>query len=235
MAKLFQLDHLFIWADKDALEIELFRKNGFTSIISGNHFKQGTSGKYIFFLNFYIELLNISDSVEAYKNIETFGCNYIERSNWRLNNSSPFGLGIKMKPFNKNNILFDYTEYKAIWMRGTGLLMADNNKNLFDPLVFVLYPNMEFPCYNSIDDMLIDDKPDDFKKNHIHENGIKSLTSYKIYINSEVEQSKIFDSLFKNGIEILKSNENMVELVFDNEINNKKIDFRPILPLIIKF
>ena len=69
MDKLFKLDHILIWVEKDAPEIELFKENGFTSIISGSHSRQGTSGKYLFFLNFYIELLYISDKAEAFENI----------------------------------------------------------------------------------------------------------------------------------------------------------------------
>lgn len=234
MDKLFYLDHILIWVDKDAPEIELFKENGFTSIISGNHFQQGTSGKYLFFLNFYIELLYISDNIEAFENIEKFGCNYLERSNWRLNHASPFGLALKMETFDKENILFDYTEYKADWMRDDGLIMADNNKNLLAPLVFVLRPKMEFPCYRSIDEMLLDNRPDDFKKNHIHENGIKTLTSYNVYINPEAETSNLINYLNTSGIDIFKGDENCIELIFDNEINNREIDFRPTLPLIIK-
>jgi hypothetical protein len=234
MKKLFILDHLFIWVDKDAPEIEIFKENGFTSIISGTHAKQGTSGKYLFFLNFYIELLYISDHTEATENIENFGCNYIERSKWKLKQASPFGLALKMETFDKEKILFDYKNYKAVWMKDDGLLMADNNKNLLDPLVFVLRPKMEFPSYHSIDEMLMDDKPEDFKKNHIHENGIKSLTSYNIFTKSEVETSTLMHHLNANGINILKGDENCIELIFDHGIKDKEIDFRPNLPLIIK-
>ena len=233
---MFKLDHILIWVDKGAPEIEVFKENGFTSIISGSHSRQGTSGKYLFFLNFYIELLYISDNAEAFENIEKFGCNYIERSNWRVNHAcSPFGLALKMETFDKEKILFDYTEYKADWMKDDSLLMADNNKNLLAPLVFVLRPKMEFPCYHSIEEMLMEDKPEDFKKNHLHENGIKTLTSYNIYINPGVEISKLMHYLNINGINIFKGDKNCIELIFDNGINNKEIDFRPILPLIIKY
>ena len=140
-----------------------------------------------------------------------------------------------METFDKEKILFDYTEYKADWMKDDSLLMADNNKNLLAPLVFVLRPKMEFPCYHSIEEMLMEDKPEDFKKNHLHENGIKTLTSYNIYINPGVEISKLMHYLNINGINILKGDKNCIELIFDNGINNKEIDFRPILPLIIKY
>ena len=235
MDKLFKLDHILIWVDKNAPEIELFKENGFTSIISGSHSTQGTSGKYLFFLNFYIELLYISDQEEASENIENFGCNYIERSNWKFKNVSPFGLALKMETFDKEKILFDYTNYKAEWMKDDGLLMANNNKKLSDPLVFILQPKMEFPSYRSINEMMMDDKPDDFKKNHIHENGIKTLTSYNIYTKSEAETSKLMNHLNTNGINILKSDENCIELIFDHGMKHKEIDFRPKLPLIIKY
>lgn len=236
MDKLFNLDHILIWVDKDAPEIEFFKENGFTSIISGCHSQQGTSGKYLFFLNFYIELLYISDNAAASGNIEKFGCNYIERSNWRLNHtSSPFGLALKMETFEKEKISFDYTEYQADWMKDDSLLMADNNTNLSEPLVFVLCPKMEFPCYPSIEEMRMDNKPEDFKINHIHENGIETLTSYNIFINPGVETSKLINYLSANGINIIKSDKNCIELIFDNGINHKEINFRPRLPLIIKY
>jgi len=235
MEKLFALDHILLWVDKDAPEMEFFKENGFTGIISGSHSSQGTSGKYLFFLNFYIELLYISDPVEAYANIEKFGCNYMERSNWRSNHASPFGLALKMETFDKEKVLFDYTEYKAGWMKDDGLLMADHNKNLSAPLVFVLRPKMEFPCYHSMDEMRMDHKPEDFKKNHIHENGIETLTSYHVYLNPEVETSGLVNCLNTGGINILKGDENRIELIFDHGINNKEIDFRPGLPLIIKY
>ena len=236
MDKLFKLDHILIWVDKDAPEIEFFKEKGFTSIIAGSHPQQGTSGKYLFFLNFYIELLYISDKSEALGNIENFGCNYIERSDWRLNQvSSPFGLALKMEIFDKEKILFDYTEYKAGWMKDDGLLMADSNKYLPSPLVFVLRPKMEFPCYHSVEEMLKDDKPDDFKKNHMHENGIKTLTSYNINICPGSEPSGLANYLSSNGINILQGDKNCIELVFDNGIKNREIDFREGLPLIIKY
>jgi hypothetical protein len=232
MKKILQLDHIFIWVKKDAPEIEIFNKVGFTSIISGLHKGQGTAGKYIFFLNFYIELLYISDQTEALNNIDNFGCNYIKRSKWRQNKSSFFGLGLKMNSFDLKNIPFAYKEFKSSWMRGNGLLMATNNQNLNDPIVFILYPDMEFPNYNSVEEMLTDNKPDDFKKNHIHDNEIKTLTSYKIITTSK---SGMINDLAKSGINIETGNEENLEFTFDNNVKNKEIDLNPNFPVVIKY
>jgi hypothetical protein len=232
MKNILQLDHIFIWVKKDAPEIEIFKKAGFTSIISGVHKGQGTAGKYIFFLNFYIELLYISDPAEALNNLDNFGCNYIKRSEWFQNESSFLGLGLKMTSFDPDKIPFLYKEYKSSWMRGHGLLMATNNQNLSDPIVFILYPDMEFPNYNSIEEMLIDNRPHDFKKNHIHDNGIKTLTSYKIITTSISEMT---GNLAKNGINIEKGEVEKLELTFDNNRNNKEIDLKPGFPIVIKY
>lgn len=230
-----ELDHIFIWVNKEAPEMEVLKEKGFTSIISGSHTEQGTSGKYIFFLNFYIELLYISDTAEALGNIEKFGNDYIERSNWKQNHSSPFGIGLKMKPFKKSKIPFDYVEYHAQWMRGKALIMAKNNVHTQDPMFFILPPPMVFPCYETIDQMMEDDKPEDFKENHIHDNGIKGLTSYKIVVASDVNSSEFISSLKANGIVIEKGTENKIELVFDHAKQQKEMDLRPDLPLIIKY
>lgn len=235
MINTLQLDHVLIWVDKDAPEIELFKKSGFTGIISGKHTGQGTAGKYLFFLNFYIELLYISDSIEALNNLDNFGCNYIERYKWRESKASALGLGLKMPSFNKDSIPFDYFEYKACWMAKDALLMAKDNINLNSPLIFLLQPSMEFPCYTSIEEMLRDEKPEDFKQNHIHDNGIKTLTAYKIVVKTTSGLSETSNKLVRNGIHIAEGDEERVELIFDNNIHHKEIDFRPVLPLIIKY
>jgi hypothetical protein len=232
MKNILQLDHIFIWVKKDAPEIEIFKKAGFTSIISGVHKGQGTAGKYIFFLNFYIELLYISDQAEALNNLDNFGCNYIQRSKWRLNKSSFLGLGLKMTSFDPDNIPFSYKEYKSSWMRGHGLLMATNNQNLNDPIVFILYPDMEFPNYNSIEEMLIDNRPHDFKMNHVHDNEIKTLTSCKVITNGT---SEMIENIAENGINIEKGNQEKLEFTFDNNIKNKEIDLNPSFPIVIKY
>jgi len=226
------LDHIFIWAEKDAPEIEIFQKAGFTSIISGVHKGQGTAGKYIFFLNFYIELLYISDETEASNNLDNFGCDYIKRSKWRQNGSSFLGLGLKMSSFDQKHIPFAYKEYQSDWMRDRGLLMAKNNRHPGDPVVFVLSPKMEFPNYHSIEEMLSDDKPDDFKQNHIHANEVKTLTSYKITANST---SEIFERMAENGINIEKGQTEILELTFDDHIKKKEINLNPGFPIVIKY
>jgi len=109
--------------------------------------------------------------------------------------------------------------------------MATNNQNLNDPIVFILYPNMEFPNYNSIEEMLTDNKPDDFKKNHIHDNEIKTLTSYKITTTST---SEMIENIAKNGINIENGKVEKLEITFDNNINNKEIDLKPNFPIVIK-
>ncbi len=212
--------------------MDIFRNAGFTSIISGVHKGQGSAGKYIFFLNFYIELLYIIDEKEAADNLENFGCDYIKRSKWHQNKLSGLGLGLKMTSFDQKNIPFSYKEYKSIWMRDRGLFMATNNQNLSDPVVFVLSPKMEFPNYNSIEEMLADDKPDDFKLNHIHANGIKSLTSCKMITTST---STMIESIAESGINIEKGKAEKLELTFDNHIKNAEIDLKPNFPVVIKY
>ena len=235
MMNTLQLDHILIWVHKDAPEMELFKESGFTGIISGKHTGQGTAGKYIFFLNFYIELLYISNSMEALNNLDNFGCNYMERYNWRESKASALGLGLKMPSFNKDSIPFEYVEYKASWMAKDALLMAKDNTNVSTPLIFLLQPSMEFPCYTSIEEMLRDKKPEDFKQNHIHANGIKTLTSYKIHVKTTSGLSETSNKLVRNGIHIAAGDKERMELIFDNNIQNKQIDFRPVLPLIIKY
>lgn len=231
---MFKIDHIFIWSSSQGAEIETFKDSGFTSIISGKHDGQGTSGNYIFFLNFYIEILHISNIQQAEDQFIKFSNNYKKRKNWRESGSSPFGLGLKMNPYRKFNLPFEFAEYKADWFKGDGILLPFSNIDCKKPLLFVVPPSMEFPTYNSVKEMNDDDKPDDFKQNHIHPNGIEKLSSFRLTKTSKTDDSGIDSILKSNGIQIQTGDMHLLELEFDKNRKKKIINMDP-LPIIIKY
>lgn len=226
-----ELDHIMIWTPGNGQEIEFLKKVGFTSIISGTHDGQGTSGNYIFFLNFYIELIYISDAEKAKNQLIKFDGNYDSRTNWKTNDSSPFGLAFKMETYAKDNPPFKCTEYKADWITGDGILVAnDNDKN--SPFHFIVPPKMEFPNYNTMEEMMLDEKPESFKQNHLHENKIEKLTSLKVISK---EQQTQCPEITKNNICIESGEEHLLEIEFDFNSKGQEINLEPDLPIIIKY
>lgn len=232
---MFSIDHIFIWSPDNGKEIELFKDAGFTSIISGSHEGQGTAGEYIFFLNFYIELLFISNNEQAENKFIAFAENYKERIDWRNTNASPFGLGVKLKPYEKGDIPFDFSEYKASWIKEDSIILPVENNDLKNPFIFLVPPYMEFPNYNSLEEMQKDDKPESFKQNHIHPNKVEQLSALKLTTTVDTASSSVQTKLMQDGINIEVGNKTLLELEFDFHRQNKTINLEPELPIIIKY
>lgn len=229
------IDHIFIWSPISGKEIERFKNVGFNSIISGSHEGQGTSGEYIFFLNFYIEVLYISNDNLAQKYFTSFSENYEDRINWRKTGASPFGLGLKMNPYRKSDLPFEFSEYKAKWIKEDSIILPHENSNYKNPFIFLVPPYMEFPNYGSLEEMNKDDKPDSFKQNHVHDNKIEKLTSFKLIMRSEISNSAFLTILTENGIQIEVGSDSVLELEFDRNRQRKTINMNPDLPIIIKY
>ena len=72
------------------------------------HFRE-----FFFFLNIYLEILIITDTTEASKNLQNFGHNI----NTRLKDgNSKLGIGLRQMPFKKDSIPFTTHVYKQKWM-----------------------------------------------------------------------------------------------------------------------
>jgi len=228
-----EFDHVFILVNKDANELEIFKKHGFTPAVVGKHDGQGTAAKFIFFLNMLIELLYIDDELEAKNNINAFGCNYIDRSNWKENGQNPFGIGITPKPYNYKIIPFETLYYVPKWLPREGMQMALSNIDSREPIIFCEPPYMEFPNFENFND-LENSGRNDIKDFFYHKNGIVKMTKFRMIVNTDNLSSTLLE-LNKHNMEIISGNENLMELSFDNNNKNMKIDFRPDLPLIIYY
>jgi hypothetical protein len=226
-------DHVFILVGKGAKEMDLFKKHGFGQPMIGRHDGQGTGCKILFFLNTLIELLYIDNDDEAINNIESFGCDYVERTKWKDNGQNPFGIGIVPKPNNIAQIPFKTKHYSPKWMRKEALQMALSNTNPEEPIVFCEPPIFEWSDFKNFDELENSDK-DDIKKYFYHENGIARITKFKMYIKTD-SLSKIIQELSKHNMDFECSEENLIELTFDENVQSKRLDFRPDLPLIINY
>ncbi len=228
-----EFDHVFILVGKGAKEMELFEKHGFRQAMLGKHEGQGTGARFVFFLNTLIELLYIDDDEEAINNIESFGCDYIERTGWKVNGQNPFGIGITPKPYNFKLIPFETKYYCPKWLPREGMQMAISNSNPKEPIVFCEPRYMEFPDFKNFDELENSDR-DDIKKYFYHENGVARMTKFKMYVKT-YDLSKTIQALSKHNMEFECAEENLLELTFDENVQKKRIDFRPDLPLIINY
>ncbi len=233
------IDHIILWTKKDAPDTSLFQQKGFTidkRKMIHNGF--GTGGRYIFFYNVYFELLYINDDSEfnsKYQNIMS-----ASRSNWKKNNNSPFGLGLSITPYDSTQIPFPTKSRQAAWMKPNSSIFIDSSNYTYnqEPIVIVVPPYMVQPKFETKED--IEKLPNETMRNHYlesaqHSNGIKRLTNLKIICDTNKFSSTIASLKSIQYCQILKGNKNLMEITFDNNVQKKTIDFRPDLPIIIKY
>ncbi len=97
----FELDHFFILTKPGGTEADLLQSYGLREGEPNRHPGQGTANRRFFFANAMLELLWVCDEAEAL-NSPADHLRLVERSNWRENRASPFG--ICFRPVDTNPI-----------------------------------------------------------------------------------------------------------------------------------
>ena len=237
-----QVDHFNIWVKNPIAAKKKLTDIGFTSVpdsLSTIHKGQGTTGRYFYFLNNYLELIFVYDFTEFEENNRVNrDLDFAERESFVENGASPFSLALKVKDYDIEKIPFKKVKYHQEWMNDSeSIYSAVNSKiNLKEPSIFVVYPELESDRFETLKDLK--NIPEEYaflRTFYKHPNGAKKVTnitiiSYNLDMETETIEAinKIENVSIKNGVE------HLMELTFDNYIQGKIFDLRPELPLIIK-
>ncbi len=236
-----QVDHLNIWVKNPKKAKKLLTDIGFTSLpdsLSPIHKGQGTTGRYFYFLNNYLELIFVFHKEEFDKNNEfNKNLDFSERANFENNEASPFSIALKVKDYDIGKIPFETISYHQDWMeQEANIYSAENSKtHLKEPSIFVVYPEIESGTFESLSELENYSTEDDYWKVFFkHPNGAKKITNIIITstdLDLKTETIKAVSSI--ENVEIKNGSEHLMELYFDNNIQKKSFDLRPELPLII--
>ncbi|QNM86661.1 VOC family protein [Polaribacter pectinis] len=236
-----QVDHFNIWVTNPKKAKEKLTEIGFTSVpdsLSAIHKGQGTAGRYFHFLNGYLELIFVYDLKELKdNNLINNDLGFTKRANFQKNGASPFSIALKVKNYDVDKIPFEKVAYHQDWMEeNTNIFSAKNSKtHLNEPSIFVVYPEIESPTFESIKALENTPSEDSYWKSfYKHPNGAKKIT--RLIITSKNLDLKTTTIKAVNGIEnvtVKKGKEHLMELYFDNNVQGKTFDLRPELPLII--
>ncbi|SEE50556.1 hypothetical protein SAMN04487765_2857 [Tenacibaculum sp. MAR_2010_89] len=236
-----QFDHFNIWVDNPKKAKKKLTDIGFTSVpdsLSKIHLGQGTSGKYFHFLNGYLELIFVYNQKELENNnLKNKELDFIERANFRNNGASPFSIALKIKNYDIEKIPFEKISYHQKWMKENMYIYSAKNskKNLKEPSIFVVYPEIESEKFETLSDLK--KIPNEYafaREFYKHPNGAKKLTNIIITSTDLDLKTKTIKAVNKiERLSVKKSNVHLMELYFDNNIQKKSFDLRPELPLII--
>lgn len=236
-----QLDHFNIWVKNPAIAKERLAEIGFNPVpdsLSEVHHGQGTTGRFVYFLNGYLELIFVYDPSEMEDNCKkNRELDFMERSNFDTNGASPFGLALKVKDYNIEKIPFQKVRYHQDWMEDEGsIFSAKNSKtNLNEPSIFVVYPQIEYHRFESLSD--VRNIPDEYaiwRQFYMHPNGAKRITNMLItstHIDLNTETMKALNGM--ENVTVQNGKQHLMEITLDSNIQGKSFDLRPDLPLLI--
>lgn len=218
-----EFDHLFVCTQKGAPEVDLFRSLGISEGPANTHPGQGTANRRFFFKNAMVEFLWLSDASEAQSEL-TAPTGLFERCSLS-SGASPFGFCFRPNKSSETNAAFPHWSYKPIYLPPPLQIdMAD--APLSEPLWFFL----AFSCRP--------DHSDTYKDQPFlnHSNGIDELTAIHVSFPFESglsDAARIVSEL--ENFAVSKNNEHLLELEFDKGRQNNTHDFRPALPLIVRW
>jgi len=240
---LFKIDHVLVWVEdpgKMKAKIEALGFKGVPDSLSQVHQGQGTSGRYFYFLNGYLELIYVNDLEEFQDNIKANDLlDFAERKNHAENGFSPFGIGLKMKEYAPQTIPFETIKYRQSWMKeGKHIYSAaDSKKHKVEPSVFVVYPEIASEEFENEDSLSrIPEEYAIWRSFHKHKNGVKKITKLIYTLKKSGKNSNTLEALKKmDMIDFKLGEEYFLEIYFDNHRQKKKVDLRPELPIKIYF
>ncbi|MEM9274641.1 MAG: hypothetical protein AAGA80_17010 [Cyanobacteria bacterium P01_F01_bin.143] len=224
------IDRLFLCVANGLEAISILQEFGLcfsNTVIKSS--SQNTSSQVCFFKNIYLEILwpeNIQQQIDT-------EINFSARANWQYTKASPFGIGLRIKrPYlqSDNELIKQYFIRDLIIDEYLYYFRANQN-NILEPFIFIL------PDYLEYNQMLAQNISSQNRYTS-HPLGVKNVTDITIQFQDGRRRcSKIIDVLNNdnNIFDIVRASEPLLELTFDHGRQNKQLDARPTLPLIIKY
>jgi hypothetical protein len=218
-------DHAWIVASPGAPERKLLADAGFSIAAQTNHHAgQGTSSITVEFENGYFELIWVDDAVPgAPPVVEKFR----NRAAWRTSGWSPIGIGLHRTSKGAEPLPWPSWQIpRAAWLPpGEFMEMLTPRENTKAPSVFVTPPSMAI------------DPAGNRHFTGMHANGTKRVTALRVTVPSAEEIAGLpVADLDKLGIVTLAVGDRWaLELTLDGRAQNKERDFRPELPLVVRY
>lgn len=230
---LLEVDHLQIYTGRSLPDVSTFQElglNNATQIVRRE--AQGTASTLFFFENAYLELIWIEDENIFKHYTAQMKIDLLARSQWRQTEASPFGIGLRPR-INNYYHLNSSIDKSLLGTRGnleTRInFSAENLAAIREPMCFTIPHQIALTNW-------LDKNNEDHRKFLTHPLGIKRLTGVKIIINTHLALTNAVSLLEdRDIIAIGRGLSPLLELTFDENVKNRVVDARPLLPLQLKY
>jgi Glyoxalase-like domain len=221
----FTFDHLFILTDIDAGRASRLTSLGCIEGSANTHPGQGTANRRFFFHNAMIELLWVHNPVEAQSEL-IYRTRLWERWTNRNSGGCPFGICLRPEEESSDIVAFASWQYHPPYLPITRSIAVGNNSDvLTEPMLFQTPFGQRPDRYSAEKSQPL-----------IHGNGWREITRVELVSPAANNLSPEFQAVINtNQIKLRLGVEYCVELGFDGEMQEQRVDLRPELPLIVSW
>ena len=229
--ELYQIYYICVFSSLGRLLIPFLRKLGLNCTELQNNRAQGTVSTLLFFENIYLELFCLDDNSHLAQSTMTTEFNFFARVNWLETGASPFGFGLcyltdrDRSPY---NIEESGTEETQVAEQPRGFLPI-NLAYPEEPICYVV------PHYiavrNRLNRVLATNE-----QNFTQTLGMRQLTRVKLKVSSgRIFTIPLLSLVAQNILDIEYRKLPFLELTFDNGDRQRRLDLRPLLPIVLKY
>ncbi|MDR1623224.1 MAG: VOC family protein [Synergistaceae bacterium] len=219
-----ELDHIFICTDKNAPAADVLVDFGLVEGSSNVHPGQGTANRRFFFHNFMLELI-WGENIEEMTSENTKPMRLYEKCILRGSEISPFGLGFRKTNETDNKAPFPAWDYRPAYLPDPLIVQVASDTKISEPTYFYLF-------FAARQDSAGSKKLEPLE----HKIPLREVTSATLFVNQKPPISDAAHIINRTTyVKIEPADENLLELNFDNATRCKQKNFRPYLPLIIKW
>jgi glyoxalase-like protein len=220
-----ELDHFFILTDVDAPEADHLLRFGLTEGAPNSHPGQGTACRRFFFSNAFLELLWVIDPAETQSSLVR-RTGLWERWSRRGRDTSPFGICVRSIRHGGHEMPFPTWEYRPPYLP--------------DPLAIYMHVDSEVATEPLLFYSTFGRRPDaaEASRRQPLQHAADFHTVTRLEVSSpQSETPKALRALEDHcpWLRVVDRDEYLMEVCFDEEAEKQVADFRPQLPLTLRW
>ena len=217
-----EVDHIFICVNDDGQGADALKALGLAEGTPNVHPGQGTANRRFFWRNSFIELLHLTDELEAQSPL-TAPTQLFDRLTCTDGLASPFGICFRPSSVDEKP-LFPVWEYRPVYLPAA-LKVDVGHAPISEPMWFFL-SFAKRP----------DEAPAERAQPFEHPNGFREMTSLRVITPDHHAFSTAATCANQlKGFEIVQGDEHLLLLEIDHGASGQAHDFRPGLPVIVNW